>query len=418
MCDTLCSLSSNNSSSAITYFAKNSDRDPNEMQVVEYHGREERKGKTRATYIDVEFTGDTYPVIISRPFWMWGAEMGINDHGVAAGNEAIFTRTSGHEKALLGMDLLRLGLEKGGTARSATDTVIEYLEKYGQGGSNSTFRKTYYDNSMIITDRKEAFALQAIGKEWELRKVSGFCSISNAIEGGDDVVASSGNFVTPRDTVYTRLGKGRARREQTLASLSSGKNSTSIGTIFMTMRSHNSDDFHPAGGSNADVCMHAAPFTRINQTVNSFAAEIGDRFSIAWFTFSSNPCMSTYKPVIFIHGEVPELPYNGSYWLSAEIRNRKISTGDSKAYRKAAAGARAAQDTILERVTPVRDKLIEGAIPVQEEIRSLQESVRQIDDNYLSHNADSPGREKAFSRLFYRRWQMKIDREMPAFNLS
>ncbi len=52
----------------------------------------------------------THGVILSKPAWMWGAEMGANDHGVVIGNEAIFTKLQGpddSEEKLLGMDLLR-----------------------------------------------------------------------------------------------------------------------------------------------------------------------------------------------------------------------------------------------------------------------------------------------------------------------
>lgn len=46
--------------------------------------------------------------MISRPAWLWGAEMGANEHGVCVANEAINTREAAAEtEALLGMDLVR-----------------------------------------------------------------------------------------------------------------------------------------------------------------------------------------------------------------------------------------------------------------------------------------------------------------------
>ena len=64
----------------------------------------------QCTYIEVGQVSHTYAVILSKPAWMWGAEMGANEHGVCIGNEAIFTKMASSEdkeEKLLGMDLVR-----------------------------------------------------------------------------------------------------------------------------------------------------------------------------------------------------------------------------------------------------------------------------------------------------------------------
>lgn len=67
MCDTVVSL--RDDSQGVTYFAKNSDRDPGEAQVVEYHPMEIRRGRLRTTYVDIEYSTEveTKAVVISRP---------------------------------------------------------------------------------------------------------------------------------------------------------------------------------------------------------------------------------------------------------------------------------------------------------------------------------------------------------------
>lgn len=60
----------------------------------------------------MESSGFTYAVILSKPGWMWGAEMGANECGVVVGNEAVWTNDNDGEhdpsiKRLLGMDLVR-----------------------------------------------------------------------------------------------------------------------------------------------------------------------------------------------------------------------------------------------------------------------------------------------------------------------
>lgn len=62
----------------------------------------------QCTFVAVEQAERTHAVVLSRPAWLWGAEMGANEHGVCIGNEAVWGREEvGDEEALLGMDLVR-----------------------------------------------------------------------------------------------------------------------------------------------------------------------------------------------------------------------------------------------------------------------------------------------------------------------
>ncbi len=67
MCDTVCKRREN-----VTYFLKNSDREPEEAQFVEYYPHGFVKDKIKATYLEVEYEGERNAIVISRPYWMWG----------------------------------------------------------------------------------------------------------------------------------------------------------------------------------------------------------------------------------------------------------------------------------------------------------------------------------------------------------
>ena len=124
MCDTLGRIGEK-----VSYFAKNSDRSPNEAQVLEYHpARRGLSGDLQCTYIAIPEAAQTNAVLLSRPKWMWGAEMGVNEHGLCIGNEAVFTRGAYGKSGLTGMDLLRLALERCSTANEAAELILELLE--------------------------------------------------------------------------------------------------------------------------------------------------------------------------------------------------------------------------------------------------------------------------------------------------
>ena len=158
MCDTMAALG-RATATGHTLFAKNSDRERNEAQFLEMlPARDYGAGaRLRATYVAIPQVRRTHAVLLSRPFWIWGAEMGANEHGVVIGNEAVHPRLKPQRKpALIGMDLLRLGLERGATAREALGVITALLEEFGQGGNCSHLSRRYYDNSFIIADAREA----------------------------------------------------------------------------------------------------------------------------------------------------------------------------------------------------------------------------------------------------------------------
>ena len=74
-------------------FAKNSDRPPGEIQIAWPFGRRTSAGCTlRTQYLSIGDTG-AHATFLSCPTWLWGAEHGVNEHGVAIGNERVSTTT-------------------------------------------------------------------------------------------------------------------------------------------------------------------------------------------------------------------------------------------------------------------------------------------------------------------------------------
>lgn len=315
MCDTLVILKD-----GATWFAKNSDRQPDEPQLVEAHPpvQGDASAKLAATYIEIDQVPDRHGVIISRPDWMWGAEMGVNDQGVAIGNETVFsTEVDRKNLALLGMDLVRLGLERGGTATKALRVITALLEQYGQAGPGThrgNPRKGYrYDNSFLIADGTEAWVLETAGRAWAAKRVTDSWAISNAYSIRDDYDLASNDLgsVDLKARFETRLVTWLARGHDRMALSNqaiceaTGNNEAplSLSVLANILRAHHSGDGFSdgfRGGSNKDVCMHAKGLFRPSHTTGSLIASLtpGKPPRVA-LTGTPSPCISLFKPVGF-----------------------------------------------------------------------------------------------------------------------
>ncbi len=178
-----------------TLFGKNSDRPSEEnhevIRVPSSHY--ESDSFVDCTFIKIPQARETLGCILSKPCWMWGCEMGANSFGVVGGNEAVNTLLSDElllqdgspMKRLLGMDLLRLSLERGKSSKHALEVCIELLEEYGQGGPCCKEDSDWtYENSFLFADAKEAYVLETAGIShwaWERIEAGEYRNISNGI---------------------------------------------------------------------------------------------------------------------------------------------------------------------------------------------------------------------------------------------
>lgn len=108
--------------------------------------------------------------------------MGVNEKGVAIGNEMVFSKVPNVKTpGLMRMEILRLALERSSSAFQVMQTTPQLLEKYGQSGNCSKEHGLYYHNSFLISDREEAWVLETAGKHWAALKAQDFYTISNVL---------------------------------------------------------------------------------------------------------------------------------------------------------------------------------------------------------------------------------------------
>ena len=276
-------------------FAKNSDRDPNEAQHLDWRGAEQHDldahPTVRCTWIEVAQVERTRAVLLSRPWWMWGAEMGANDAGVVIGNEAVFTTSHESTPGLLGMDLLRLALERADTADTAVQVIVELLEAHGQGGSCSFEHPGFsYDNSFLVADAKGAIVLETAGRSWATEQVHGRArSISNGL-------TIAGFAEAHRDRLRSRVAQCTRRRAVTQAGATAAQGVAGLAAVLRDHGEHAHAHYSPINGAMAAPCMHAGGLATSSQTTGSWIADLRAE-PLHWVTATAAPCTSLFKPV-------------------------------------------------------------------------------------------------------------------------
>lgn len=306
ICDTLVALKSATNDNSVI-FGKNSDRPYEEVQLITYSpaAKHSNNDEVKCTYISIPQVSETYAILLSQPWWMFGSESGCNQHGVVIGNEAVYTKEPVSSVGLLGMDLLRLGLERGKTAIDALKVITGLLETYGQGGGCAFNDNSWrYHNSYIIADPKDAYVLETADKWWIVEKVKTVRSISNNIS-----IRGKGDFRREK-IIEHAIKKGYCKDDdefdfaKTFSEfyISDKISPYSRGSISKKLLTEKEGFISPKlmmdflREHNAGICMHGG-FESTGSQVSHLKNEIG--CSVHWFTGTSLPCLSLYKPYVF-----------------------------------------------------------------------------------------------------------------------
>ena len=352
MCDTFV-VTQEKSLTGNMLFGKNSDREANEAQLLEFYPAQEHEpgSQVQCTYIRIPQVQRTNPILLSRPWWMWGGEIGVNAAGVVIGNEAVWSRIpSNRESALLGMDLLRLALERGDSSREARDLIIELLAEHGQGGNCGMANKLYYHNSFLLADAHEAWILETVDRMWITRRIQGFGALSNGYSIGREYDALHPDLIDHArkkswlkvgadfdfaavygDRFYTTFSACRTRRarsEELLAHTGYG-----LTQAFDHLRDHGDvQNYRPDRHFlMKHVCAHAGarPARQASQSTAYLVVEIAPDGPHCCATAGSGPCTALFKPITMQADVLPQTPadFDGTYhedvfWWRHELLHR------------------------------------------------------------------------------------------------
>ena len=342
MCDTLCVRSP-----AGMVFAKNSDRPPGEPQVLLAHRARAARASLDTQYLRIADTG-AFAFTASHPAWLWGAEHGVNEHSVAIGNERIWTIDDPRAQpaGLLGMDLVRLGLERGRTADDALDAMTAALADHGQGGSGEPGEDAPYFSSFLIADPRGGWVLETSARSWVARPAGDGASISNRITTTTDWTRGSPDIAPGTDfdrwrspRIRTSIADARLAATRACIARSQGAAATAIADVVAALRDHGNGPWGAPGSArdpgaeaaanpvpttrHADdrhvtVCMHL----RADQaTTASFVVELPDGAPPRAWACLGSPCVGVYVP--FAPPAVPPVLTDPAQWQRfARLRDR------------------------------------------------------------------------------------------------
>jgi secernin len=419
----------------------------------------------KMTYINVKKPASRKQrsVLLCKPVWMSGAEMGVNDAGVSIGNEAVFTKykINKDKKALLGMDMIVLALMYSSTAKEALDLIVELLEEYGQGGNcfpNVADKQLFYHNSFLIVDEQEQWVLETAGHLWVAEKIEQRDnllqrSISNCLTIGSKFTLSCKDLIPYAikhgyckkaeeldfkkcfsDFLVTNAVKGRNRCATTKAlSLqlfekcktiedTVEQDSVGIHGVIHILQHHQYEQgkpnsFQPKNGGIFlnDVCAHASygP-VRISQCTNSLIVHY-DRQKHNFRVFvsgTSSPCISLFKPLSIKSQDkssitIPNLLLNAKETPVCYTNNDSLWWRGEVLHRLV---------LLAYEVSPFSQKIVRLLNDFKDERTKLQQ---KFIDQFLATEMDKTDHckilsEKAFvnSTEFTNEWVMKLEKTL------
>lgn len=328
MCDSLVATGRHSASGA-TVFGKNSDRKMGESQpFLQFPAALHPRGAMlRCTHIAIPQVAETYRIMGHSPWWVWGFEHGVNEHGVAIGNQTVFSREPvAAEPGLIGMDLVRLGLERGRDAREALEVIATLIETYGQGGAAFGPEAAGYHNSFMIADPEVAWVLETSGRRWAARPVE-CTSLSNQFSLGADWAIGSRDLDSfARSEGWWRDGarvdvaaayrnpdvpgvisEGRLRRSRELLAAREPHDADSFRCI---LRDHLDGGAAPPPGvppseeRHFTLCAHSE---QVHFTASSLVAALPSDRTVwpVWISFGT-PCTGLFLPV-YLQGVIPPM---------------------------------------------------------------------------------------------------------------
>jgi len=394
-------------------FGKNSDRPVNESQPLRYFPPADHEAgeQVKCTYIDIPQVRHTYGYIGSRPYNIFGFEHGVNEKGVIIGNEAVTGReTPERQWGLIGMDILRLALERADTARKAVETIGELLETYGTGG-DPLIRPQYFNANYIVADFDEAYMFESCQRHWAAKKIDRVCHIGNIYALTDDYDMIGAGVIKEASAKGWCRDEKKIDISETFAfsdcdyedgeayfryirqeELMTGRDPFTVKMMMNNLRDHYDADYRKpipydvATSKMPTICCHPGGMNgcaSAASVVCSLDKDAPEPFRIVYWGSMSPPCCSVFTPKFNI-GWIPEkladagamFSEESPWWVFARLE-RYIALS----YNDFAPLAR-------EKFQPLEDELIQKAEEAEKRFDGDTEKLKKISQEAFDRSMD------------------------------
>ena len=157
--------------------------------MVQPHKKHAAGTKIKTVTITLPQVEETYAFTGSGSAGAYGVSFGINEKKVVvASNDANSRDELSYEQGLSDNDLVRLILERAGTAKEGLELAIKLTETYGQG---------YHGDTYEIGDAEGVWVIETTGKRWAAKHYADtVLARANQYELTDDYDLCSADMVT------------------------------------------------------------------------------------------------------------------------------------------------------------------------------------------------------------------------------
>ena len=350
-CDSMVALP-NSTTNSSTIFGKNSDRPKIESQpLVQVQRKKNHSEYTECQFVKIPSSPISYAHVGSKPYWCWGYEHGFNEYQVVIGNEGLGTYIPvSSTPKLIGMEIVRLALERSKDAKEAVNVITNLISSHGQGVFENNQNVRTYDNGFLIADPKEAYIIETAGHEWVVKQINDTEGISNIHSIGTNWDDISSTAISTAESLNLKIdspkldfaqtfcdfdsrfdGRGEFRRLRSCTYLDNIKTKIDLKEMMSLLKDHsdgeNSNDSQDFLDTKT-ICMHYPTPETDGNTAASLISELysdNSQLPIHWTSMYS-PCLGIFLPM-FIEGEIPKIlsignkdyGVNSPWWMFRQL---------------------------------------------------------------------------------------------------